>query len=41
MPSLFSQQPDSESDSEETLPQPPTEPSSSSDGKMDEDENPF
>ncbi|PIL36952.1 hypothetical protein GSI_00644 [Ganoderma sinense ZZ0214-1] len=41
MPSLFSQQPDSESDSEESLPQPPTEPSSSSDGKMDGDENPF
>ena len=43
MLSIFSQQPDasSESDSEEGLPQPPAEPSSSSDSKMDEDENPF
>ncbi|KAI1786681.1 hypothetical protein LXA43DRAFT_1032865 [Ganoderma leucocontextum] len=43
MPSLFSQQPDanSESDSEESPPKTSTEPSSSSGGKMDEDENPF
>ena len=41
MPSLFSQQADanSESDSEESSPQNTTEPSS--EGKVDEDENPF